>query len=151
MAQPERVALVGDDQVEGAVGARVEMRERLGGGDRIGMVERFENQLAARPPAGRRAERAVPVEDGRGDTPIVDPEPRPAGERVEPRHDFRPVRPMAARRLPRPVDHLVAIGPDQHWPAMLRPAQDHQSAHSALSAPWPRQVWYGHALRHRLR
>ena len=60
MAQPKAVAIVGDDQVEGAIGCRVEMRERLGGGDRVGMVERFEHQLAARAPAGRRA-RASPA------------------------------------------------------------------------------------------
>src|ERR1700730_9966985 len=130
MTQPEGITLIGDDQVKGAIGCGIEMRESLGGSGRIGMVERLEHQLAARTLTGRRAQRAVPVEYGGGDAPIVDPEPRPAGEPVEPRHDLRPVRPMTTRRLPWPIDHLVAIGADQHRPAVARPAQDHQSAHS---------------------
>jgi hypothetical protein len=36
---------------------------------------------------------------------------------------------MTAGRLPWPVDHLVAIGTDQHRPTVVRPAQDHQGTH----------------------
>ena len=113
------------------------MRKGFGRCDRVGMVEGFQNQFAARAAIRRRAERAVPVEHRGGDAPVVDPEPRSAGEGVEPGNDFRPVRPMPAGRLPRPVDHLVAICADHHRPAMLRPAQDYQGAHSParIAAP----------------
>src|SRR5438105_3585740 len=40
--------------------------------------------------------------------------------------------PVPARRFGRAVDHLVAIGADDHRPIMIWPAQDHQGAHSAL-------------------
>ena len=79
VTQPEGIALVGDDQVEGAIGCWIEIGEGFGGGGGIGMVERLENQLAALPQPRRRSERTVPVEDSGGDAPIVDPEPRPAG------------------------------------------------------------------------
>ena len=55
------------------------MRKRFGGRHRIGMVERLEHELAARPTVGRRPERAVAVEHGGSDAPVVDPEPGPAG------------------------------------------------------------------------
>src|SRR5271167_1515312 len=71
---------------------------------------------------------------------VVDPEPGAAGEHVEPGDHFRPVGPMPAGRLRGPVDHLVAIGADQHRPAMPRTAEDHQGAHSpsgtALARLW---------------
>ncbi len=63
VAQPEGVAIVGDDQVEGAVGLGLERGQRRGGGARIGMIERLQHQFAARALPRRRAERAVPVED----------------------------------------------------------------------------------------
>src|SRR5579871_570934 len=40
---------------------------------------------------------------------------------------------MPARRLPWPVDHLVAVGGDQHRPAMLRTSQYDERAHSAFA------------------
>src|SRR5205814_526198 len=93
----------------------------------------LQHQLAARAQPVRGTERAMPVEDRGGDAPIVEPEPRAAGEQVEPGHHLDPVRPVPARRLGRPIDHLVAIGADDDRPLMLGPAQDHQSAHSALT------------------
>ena len=63
MAQPEGIAIVGDDQVEGAIGGGLDMAERLGRVAGIGMVERFQHQLAARALPRRGAERAVAVEN----------------------------------------------------------------------------------------
>src|SRR6185437_2934524 len=104
MAQPERLAIVGEDEVEGAVGRGLEAGERLGRFARIGMVERFEHELAARALAWRGAERAVPVENP-GDQPeIIDAEPGAAGQFVAPGHDFRPVGPVSAGWLPGAVD-----------------------------------------------
>ena len=88
MAQPERVAVVGDDQVEAAIGCRVEIGQRGGGIDRIGVVERFEHEFAARAQPGLGAERAVPVQHRGGDAPIIDAEPGAAGEQIDPGDDF---------------------------------------------------------------
>ena len=132
MAQPEPVAVVGDNQVEAAVGSRVEIRQCFGGARRIGVVERLQHQFAARTQTGGGTERAVPVQDRGRHTPIVDAEPRAAGEQVEPGDDFGAVGPVPARRLGRAVDHLVAVGADDDRPLMLRPTQDHQRAHSVL-------------------
>src|SRR5207244_8506982 len=94
---------------------------------------RLDNPLAARAQPVGGPERAARVADRGGATPIVAPEPGAAGEQVETGHDLGPVGPVTARRLGRPVDHLVAVGADDDRPPMLGPAQDHQCAHSALT------------------
>ena len=138
------MAVVCDDQIEGAIGFGIEIRERPGGSGGIGVVERLEHELAPRTPVGGRPERAVAVEHRGDDAPVVDPEPRPAGKDVAPGDQLRAVRPMPAGRLGGTVDHLVAIGADQHRPAMARTAKDHQGAHSASGAaaaqPWQPQT-----------
>src|ERR1700682_306058 len=108
------------------------------------MVERLEHEFAARTPVRGGPERAVAVKHGRGNAPVADPKPGPAGKEVAPGDQLRPVRPMPAGRLRGTVDHLVAIGADQHRPAMARTAQDHQGAHlasgTAAAQPWQRQL-----------
>ena len=134
MAQPERVAVVGDDQVEGAIGGGVEMRQRLGGGDRIGVVERLEHQFAARALTGRGPSEPCRFSTAAATPQSLIPSHEPPAKQVEPGDDFGPVGPMAAGRQGGAVDHLVAVGPDQHRPAMLGPAEDHQRAHSPSRA-----------------
>src|SRR5215469_5103557 len=99
------------------------------------MVECLENQLAARPPTGGGTKRSGSVQHRGDNAPIVDPEPRSAGEHIEPPYDFRPIRPVAARRLPRAVDYFVAVGADQYRPALIGPAQNHYCTHSANGVP----------------
>src|SRR5439155_25943902 len=106
-----------------------EMPQRLGSSVGGCVIERLEHQFAARTPIGHRSERAVAVEDRSGDAPVVDAEPRAAGEKIEAGYQLRPVRPVPAGWLGCTADHLVAIGANQHRPAVLRPAENHQGAH----------------------
>jgi len=92
-------------------------------------TERLEHELAAAAPSLGRPERAAPVEDAGQDALAVDAEPAAAGQLVQSGHDPGPVRPVRGRRLPRPRQHLVPIGGDQHRPGMAGAQQDHDCAH----------------------
>ena len=86
MTEPEGVDRVGDDQVEGPIGAGIEGAQGFGGVARVGMVQGLEHQLAAAALAGRRSERAAAVEHGRDQAVVVEPEPGAARPHVEARH-----------------------------------------------------------------
>ncbi len=132
MAQPERIAIVGHDHVEGAVGAPVEIGQRLRGGTRVGMVERLQHQFAARAQPGGRAERALPVEHGGDDAIVVETEPAAAGKIVATRDDARSFRPVPPGRRPGTVGHFVAVGADHHRPCVARTQQSDERAHGAF-------------------
>src|SRR3546814_1516488 len=52
-----------------------------------------------------------------------------AAAAVEAGHHLRPVGPVAARRRPGAADHLIAVGGEDHRPAVVGTAQDDQGAH----------------------
>jgi hypothetical protein len=72
----------------------------------------------------------VAVEDANRDTRIIEAHPGAAGEFVETRDHVGTVVPVARRRLPRPVRHLIAVGAEDHRPSMARTAQKDDSAHA---------------------
>ena len=110
MAQPEGVDGVGDDQVERTPGRRIELPQRLGRVVGLGMVERFQHQLAAAALAGLRPQRAAAVEHRCHHPVIVDAEPGAACQHVAPGADMRAVRPVPGRGQGRPARELVAVG-----------------------------------------
>ena len=119
------------------------MREGLGGGQRVGMVERLEHQLAARTPVGRRAERPVAVEHRGGDAPIVDPSHDPPASTSSPATTSGRSgqwRPGGSHGRSIISSRLAPISTGQRWSGRRKITKVHIHARSAAAG----QLWYRH-------
>jgi hypothetical protein len=129
VAQPERIPVVGNDQIEWPVGVRIQIGQRKRGRGGIGMIERLEHQFAARALAGRRPECAGPVRYTGDHTMVVKAEPAAAGLHVQPGHHLGAVGPVPPGRARRAARQLIAVGGKHQGPRRAGPPQENQSAH----------------------
>ena len=104
-------------------------RCKLGGRGGVGMVQRLQHQFAAAAFARGGTQGAVAVQNARDYASVVEAHPGAAGEFVLARDHVGPVFPMARRRQPWAVQHLVAIGAQDHGPGMAGTAQYDDGAH----------------------
>ena len=128
-AEPKRIAIVGEHEIERAISLAVDVGQGVRRGLGIGVIERLEDQLAARPLARRRPERPRSVEDTGQYAVIVEPEPGAAGLEVLAGNDVAAVGPMAVRRQPRPINHFIAVGTNDDRPVMIGASEENQGAH----------------------
>ena len=133
MAQPEGVDRVGDDQVERPPCCRVERTQGLRRVVGLGMVERFQHQLATAALAGRRSQRTPPVEYAGNEAVIVQSQPGAARLDVQAGPDMRSIRPVATWRQARPAAQLVAVGGEQQGPLGGGATKENQRAHRERS------------------
>src|SRR4051794_35114074 len=136
ITQPPTVRTIGNDHVERAVGVGCNIRERGGGGGRIGVIQRFQHQLAAAAESFRRTQRVHAIGDCGDDALRIDAKPASASEKVDAGHYLRSIRPVPARSTPGPILHLVAVSADENGPVMARPKQKDNTAHFQSSAAW---------------
>ncbi len=136
VGDPERVPVVGEDQVEGAVGVPVECPDGARAVDGVGVVERIEHHFPARTLARRRTQRLLLVQNGRRDAGIVDAAPRAAREHVLARAHVSPVVPVPTRRQGGPPAQLIAVPGDQERPVVVGVKADQIGAHAPQMGPW---------------
>ena len=117
VAQPEGPLGIGHQEVEAAIGRAVERRQGRGGDGRLGVVQRFQHQLAAAALAGLGAQRPDAVQDRGGQAVVVEPEPGAAGGLVQARAALS--------------SRLAARSRGQRWPGRRRTKTVHMAACSS--------------------
>ena len=127
---PERIPVIGEDQVEGAVGVAVERPDGARAVDGVGVVERIEHHFPARTLARRRSQRLLLVQNGRRDAGIVEATPGATGEHVLARPHVCPIVPVPSRRQGRTRTQFIAVPGDQERPFVVRVEADQIGTHA---------------------
>ena len=139
VGDPERVPVVGEDQVEGAVGVTVKRPDGARAVDGVGVVERIEHHFPARTLARRRSQRLLLVQNGRRDAGIIYAAPSAAREHVLTCAHVGPVVPVPTRRQGGPPAQLIAVPGDQERPFVVRVEADQIGTHDPQMGP---SIWF---------
>ena len=141
VAEPENIAVIADDHVEGPVSVYVDIGERIGGIFRITVIKRLQNQLAAASLVGRRAQRTFPVGNPGKETVIIEPQPCAPGQLVPSRDHIGAVLPVPCGRCPGAIRHFVPVGCEKQWPGVAGTVQNHHGTHEQSI---PLMAWCGY-------